>query len=81
MSDSKTVHESLNPDSIEVTIRRNKQGEFEYTGFTLKAYGNFASRPETADIARKLDQGRKLVAAMLTTRPDQPDEESESGAE
>lgn len=65
MTDSKTVHESLNSDSVEVTIRRNKQGAFEYTGFNIKAYGELSACPPGVPIGDKLNAGRAIVAALL----------------
>ena len=43
MQDSKTLIVRENQDSVELTVRRDKEGNMLVTGYNVKAYGNLQS--------------------------------------
>ena len=46
MSDSVVKHIRENQDSVELTIRRDKEGNMLVTGYNVKAYGNLQNDDE-----------------------------------
>ena len=78
---SATVHESMDPDSVEVTIRKDKFGDFQYTGFTIKVYGDFISYPSAAAVMHKLLRARKITSELIKQGPlDQPEQDAGDSA-
>ena len=49
MSDSVVKHIRENQDSIELTIRKDKEGVMVVTGFNVKAYGNLQNDDEVLE--------------------------------
>ena len=74
---SATVHQSMDPDSVEVTIRKDKFGDFQYTGFTIKVYGTFISDPSAAAVMRNLLRARKITSELIKQGPPgQPEQDA-----
>ena len=46
MSDSVVKHIRENQDSVELTVRRDKEGNMLVTGYNVKAYGDFQNDDE-----------------------------------
>ena len=46
MQDSKTLIVRENQDSVELTVRRDKEGNMLVTGYNVKAYGNLQNDDE-----------------------------------
>ena len=56
MTDNKTTIIKENQDSVEITIRKDKEGNMALTGYTIKAYTNLQNDDDSLEI--KLTNGK-----------------------